>query len=75
VSALGNATEWLRFLRVVLPTLHNIARDLFIRHEGDAEKAKAHLHTIRDHLGDYRAFEAEIRAKLEKLKAEQAGGK
>jgi hypothetical protein len=44
-----NVLNWAKFLAALLPYLSDLARELFKRHGGDVEAAKAELKTITDY--------------------------
>jgi hypothetical protein len=59
------ALNWAKFFAALLGTLSDLARDLFVRHGGDAEAAKAELQSIRDHGARRREAQAAMDRELE----------
>jgi hypothetical protein len=59
---------WANFLRLILPSLYALARDLFTRHKGDVEAAKVEIHNIRSRKAEIEADRARIDAEVARLK-------
>jgi len=66
-----SALVWARFFAIMLPELTDLARDLYRRHRGSADAARAELATIRDHGARLRAAEAEIDSRLDAVRARE----
>jgi len=62
---------WFLFLRSMMPLLVELARDLFRRHGGDVDKAKAELRDIRSQKSGVQADRAAVDAEVEKLRERQ----
>jgi hypothetical protein len=63
--------NWAKFLSLLLPTLTDLARDLFVRHGGNAEAAKSELRTIRDYGAMRRETQAALDREIADWRAEQ----
>jgi hypothetical protein len=59
---------WLKFLALLMPTLHELARELYHRHSGNVAASKSELQVIRNHGGQLKEFEAEIQRRLASLR-------
>lgn len=59
--------NWLGFWQALLPTMLNFARELFERHKGDVDRARAELLEIRNHGKRLELGEAIIDERISKL--------
>jgi hypothetical protein len=68
-----SALSWAKFFAILLPELSDLARELYRRHQGNADGARAELATIRDHGARLRAAEAEIDSRLDAVRTREKG--
>ena len=59
---------WLRFLTALLPVVHELIRELYERHSGSVQAAKAELSEIRDHGRRLDATRAAFEERARKLR-------
>jgi hypothetical protein len=62
-----NPLSWAKFFAVMLPELSELGRELYKRHKGHLDSARAELALIRDHGARLHAAEAAIDARLDRL--------
>lgn len=65
------ATDRIKFVTALMPVLYELVHTLFDRHKGNVEAAKIDISRIRNHSMDLTEWEADLKVRLDALKAKE----